>query len=100
VAGAFEGTFDGGYFLLYANESGCELVERHGGGLLIPEVVGERFETLIASDCRFRPALGAVRKVEIFQLGAVEGRLDLGLQLIGQFALFLDRREDCGAAAL
>ena len=32
VAGAFERIFDGGDSLLYADESGCELVERHGGG--------------------------------------------------------------------
>jgi hypothetical protein len=99
VAGAFEGVLDAGYFLLHANEGGSELVQRPGGGLLIPEVVGKRFETLIASDCRFRPALWAVRQVQIFQLCAVKCGFELRLQLIGQLALPLDRGEDGRAAA-
>jgi hypothetical protein len=31
VAGTFERVFDGGYFLLRADKTGCELVQRLGG---------------------------------------------------------------------
>ena len=56
MAGAFEGALDGGYFPLLANESGGELVQRLGSGMLIPEVIGQRLQCLRES------AVGPVRR--------------------------------------
>ena len=75
----------------------AEFGERGGVGLL-PEVQGERFESLLAGDGGLGPALGLVRQVEIFEFGLLQRGFDFGLQLGGELALLLDGGEHGFAA--
>ncbi len=99
VAGAFQGILDGSYFLFWIDERGSVIADGLSTGLLSPKIVGEGLEAAIASDRGFGPPLRTVRKVEIFQLGLVEGGLDAGLELVAELALLKDRAKDSFATA-
>ena len=92
VARAFERFFDGGDALFGVDEGGGEFGERLRGGLLVPEVVGERLQAFFARDGGLGAALGLVGQVEIFELALVERGFDAGLQLVGELALLVQWR--------
>ena len=94
VTGALQGFGRGADAFFFADEGIGQVGERGGAGLLIPKKLGERFEALIASDGGLGPALGLVRKVQIFEFGLLQRRLDAGLQFRTELALLLDGLED------
>ena len=96
----FERIVDAGDLLLRVDEARRKLVQRLRSNLLIPQVIGQRLQSLVARNRRLGSPLGAIRQVEILQFGAIKRRLDLGLQLFGELALLGDGRENRGATTL
>jgi len=62
------------------------------------QCVGERLQAGLAGDLRTRAALRLVRQIEVFEHLLAVGAFDRGAQLVRQLALFVDARDDRGAA--
>ena len=76
---------------------GIDIVCRFGFrivGRLIPQQIGQRFETGFNGDLPAGAAFRFVRQVEIFELGFAEGGVDGFFQRFAELALFADRFED------
>ncbi len=79
-----------GRHALFRAHEGSRKIGQGCRASLVPEVLRQRFQALVAGDGRLGAPLRLVGQVQVFQFGLFERRLDARLQFRGQLALFGD----------